>query len=140
MPQEPDTEKLDESPYAAPKSISKGLPEHNLVKVGIDWAVLSTFPIAALEALLYRFPVPLAGYLSGLSAVVPALISVLVYGTVLGGFILLAGLGAGTGYVVKRLDFIEPVHKRRVVRVVSVAFTALCLFVLSILDKLIGPW
>jgi hypothetical protein len=49
------------------------------------WAVGLVFPFAALCGLVYRFPVPFAGYLSGVMAMPLALLAVVVYG-ILGGF------------------------------------------------------
>jgi hypothetical protein len=49
------------------------------------WAVGLVFPFAALCGLVYRFPVPFSGYLSGVMAMPLALLAVVVYG-ILGGF------------------------------------------------------
>jgi hypothetical protein len=67
--------------------------------VGAVWALGLAFPLAALCALVYRFPVPLVGYRSGPVAVPGAVVSVVFYGVLLGGFpVLLAG-GAAAGAV-----------------------------------------
>ena len=51
----------------------------------IAWA----FPLAAVAAALYRFPIPLAGYQAGWNAVALTLMATVIYGA-LGGFPLLA--------------------------------------------------
>src|SRR5207247_11256801 len=55
--------------------------------------ILLAFPFAAVCAIVFRFPVPFAGYESGWSAMPHALAAVRFYGA-LGGFPLLAFLGA----------------------------------------------
>lgn len=50
--------------------------------------------------LLYRFPVPSAGYVSGIEAAGSAMFEVVFYGVFFGGFILLGILGAIDGFVV----------------------------------------
>ena len=107
---------------------------------GAFWSIVSSFPIAILYALVFRFPVPFAGYLSGWDAVVPAMIATLAYGIVFGGFVLLGILGAVSGWWISRTK--GPMTRRRgfALGVASVSITAICLFVLAILDKIIGPW
>ncbi len=65
---------------------------------GAFWAVGLAFPLAAACALVYRFPVPMAGYASGPTSVSRVLLSVVFYG-LLGGFpaLLAAGAAAGAG-------------------------------------------
>lgn len=106
---------------------------------GALWAVVLAFPLAAICALLYRFPVPFAGYLTGLTAMPLALMAVLFYG-VLGGFpALLAGgaLGGAAAYALGRPD-------AQRVRRLTLAFAGLIALLgvglLAVLDKLIGPW
>lgn len=102
-------------------------------------AIVLAFPLAAICAFVYRFPIPFSGYESGLSAVPRALLAVLFYG-VLGGFIALFTGGAFAGwaaYVIARPD-------DRRARRLTLAFAALVALLgvgtLAILDKLIGPW
>ena len=79
--------------------------------VGALWSVLSSFPIAAFLALLFRFPVPLIGYVSGVEAIVPAMVGVLVYGVLLGGFLLLGSFGAIIAFSVKKMEVGNMKHK-----------------------------
>jgi hypothetical protein len=67
--------------------------------VGAVWAVGLAFPLAAVCALVYRFPVPLVGYRSGPAAVPGAVVSVVFYGVLLGGFPALLAGGAAAGAV-----------------------------------------
>jgi len=101
--------------------------------------ILLAFPLAALSALLFRFPIPFASYESGWSAMPHALAAVRFYGT-LGGFVLLALLGGLGGAVAHRLGKAD---MRRVWRwtvslAAAVAFCAVML--LATLDYIIGPW
>ncbi len=106
---------------------------------GALWALALAFPLAAVCALLYRFPVPFAGYETGPAAIPGALIAVVFYG-LLGGFpaLLVAGaLGGAAAYGLARPD----THR---VRRLALTFAALAAMLavgsLAILDKLIGPW
>ena len=136
---------LDTNPYASnnPKAVSADLAYKagsfwSVPLLGALWSVVSAFPIAGMIALLFRFPVPLSGYMSGASAVIPAMIGVAVYGILLGGFVLVAALGAlGATLATKLL----PQHSKRwTIGIVSVAITTGFLLVLSVLDWLIGSW
>jgi hypothetical protein len=101
--------------------------------------VAFAFPLAAIFALVYRFPIPFSGYESGLSAVPRALGAVLFYGA-LGGFIALFAGGALAGlaaYAIARPD--EP-RVRRLTLTFAALVALLGVATLAILDKLIGPW
>ncbi len=106
---------------------------------GAIWAVVLSFPIAGLFALLYRFPVPFAGYLTGITAVPQALVAVVFYG-ILGGFGVLIAGGALGGVAAHGLG--QP-HPQRI-RMLNLTFAGLVALasvgLMAILDKLIGPW
>ncbi len=106
---------------------------------GAASATLLAFPLAAICAVVYRFPVPFAGYASGIDAVPYVLMGVVFYG-VLGGFPLLATVGALVGWAAHRRAEPDP----RVVRRLALAFGAVAALLgvalLAVLDKLIGPW
>ena len=110
---------------------------------GVLFAIIASFPLAAIIGLLYRFPVPFAGYMSGVGALIMAPQAVLFYG-ILGGFVVLGVGGAVAGLLVSR--FVsdaakgERGRKNRLIAAYASLFTLLCLLVLAILDKLIGPW
>jgi hypothetical protein len=101
--------------------------------------VLASFPLAALCALLFRFPIPFAGYQSGAGAVLPAMIAVLFYG-VLGGFVVQGVLGGIGGVLGARLKSPDQRQVRARAWAFSVSAAAVGVLLLSVLDLLIGPW
>jgi hypothetical protein len=107
---------------------------------GVCAAIVLTFPIAALMALIYRFPVPFGGYMSGPSAILLSQGAVVFYGVAMGGFVVVGLLGFAAGVVADRVARAngKPVVKTTVLFALLVAFLAV--FALAILDKLIGPW
>ncbi|MCK9495576.1 MAG: hypothetical protein M0R75_08780 [Dehalococcoidia bacterium] len=106
---------------------------------GALWTSVLTFPLAGLCALVYRFPVPFAGYVSGPDAIPGAVLGVLFYGLV-GGVVLTVGAGAIGGaaaYAIARPD------RGRIDRLtfgISLALAAMAVLTLAMLDKLIGDW
>jgi hypothetical protein len=97
------------------------------------------FPVAALCALVYRFPQPLAGYGSGLTAIVPTLFAVVFYG-LFGGFPALFVVG-GLGGVAAHAIGGDDVRRTRRLTLAFAGLTALLGVVfLAELDKLVGPW
>jgi len=101
--------------------------------------VLSTFPLAGVCALFFRFPVPFDGYRSGVDAVVPALLATLFYG-VLGGFVIQALLGGLGGVAASKLASGSPTQSRRLCVVGSLAGASVGVIALALLDRFIGPW
>lgn len=108
--------------------------------IGACTAVVVTFPLAALVALLYRFPIPFGGYASGPSAVLISLGAVVFYGVAMGGFVVLGLLGFTAGILAQRAarSSGRPVLLATVLSSTLFAFAAV--LTLAILDKLIGPW
>ena len=96
-------------------------------------------PVGGFLAMVYRFPIPFAGYASGIQAVGYAMGAVIFYG-VIGGFPLLALLGALSGAVVTRIKPAPLQHPWMDLLLPSLAIDFVLLFVLSVLDKIIGPW
>ena len=134
----------DKNPYASP-DVTNPPPPAKSRKIrglvsGATWAIVSAFPISGFLALVFRFPVPLAGYLSGIDAVVPAMVAVLIYGILLGGFLLLGGTGATIGYFAEKWNTTNPKVGRWVVAVTCMSSTLIYLMILATLDKWIGPW
>jgi len=111
-----------------------------LALTGATWSVVSTFPIAAITAFLFRFPVPFAGYLSGINAVLPAMIAVLFYGVLLGGFVLLGALGAIGGLVAAATFKSDQRRCGLVARLWAMLVSMTGVLILAVLDKIIGPW
>jgi len=109
------------------------------ILIGALLAVVMAFPVAGILALVYRFPVPFAGYLSGVSAVGYAMVGVVFYG-LLGGFPLLAALGGLAGAVTARRQTEAGTLPWKVIMLLCLSIDLVALFVLAILDKIIGPW
>ena len=98
-----------------------------------------TFPLAALCALVYRFPVPFTGYMSGPSAMPAAVFAVLFYGLI-GGVVITWGagaLGGAAAYYARR-----PVKERidRLTLIIATVLAAIAVLTLAVLDKFIGDW
>lgn len=96
--------------------------------------------MAAACALVFRFPVPFAGYMSGIDAVRPALSAVWFYGASLGGFLVQAVLGGLAGVLAQRCAAGDRQRTLRLCLVFSVVGSAVGVFALAILDQIIGPW
>ena len=105
---------------------------------GAIWSLAAAFPITAIMALLFRFPVPFQGIDGGLDHVLPSLLGLCFYGA-LGGFPALAMGGAIAGVAASMISP-DAVGRRRLQRILSVGVAALMLFVLATLDWYIGPW
>jgi hypothetical protein len=117
--------------------VNTSLPRSILT--GAVIATIGAFPMAALVALVYRFPIPFAGEESGIKAAIVSPFAVVFYG-LLGGFLVLPCLGAVAGFLAHRIA--EPDRKsifRWTVRFALVADLIAALF-LALLDKIIGPW
>ncbi|KRQ20163.1 hypothetical protein BKG82_16720 [Mycobacteroides chelonae] len=91
---------------------------------------------AALTAVVYRFPAFMVGYVSGLSAVWPAMFSAIFY-LVFGGFAVMGGLGAAAGIAVERLR-----RERAIMYTIGASFVIALLGALSLalLEYVVGPW
>ena len=66
---------------------------------GAVYGVVGTLPLVAVTALVFRFPVPFVGYMSGPGAIMPTLLGALFYGVFFGGFAVQALLGGAGGLV-----------------------------------------
>ena len=106
---------------------------------GAAIAVAASFPLAALVALLFRFPIPFGTYMSGTSAVIPALFAAAFYG-VIGGFMMQALLGglAGGLAAAAAISGRRRAWRRCATGAILAALPAVV--ILSILDWIIGPW
>ena len=100
---------------------------------------LLAFPIAAIIGLVFRFPIPLGGYLSGVDAIVPSMFAVLFYSFFgLLPAVFLCGVVAGA-FIPKGRSGSSVIPNRYEFAASSVA-ALIPLGVLSVLDKIIGPW
>jgi hypothetical protein len=107
--------------------------------VGMLLAVLAVFPLAALVALCYRFPIPLSGYESGPNAALRSVAAVIFYGFV-GGFIVVALLGAASGASAHRLAGSDNTKKLWLTLALVLVGDLLAVMLLAVLDKFIGNW
>lgn len=106
---------------------------------GIVVGIGAAFPLAMMLALTFRFPVPFAGYQSGVNAVLPAIFAVVMYG-LLGGFVVIGGLGATVGIAASKIFPFDPKKRRTTILLFASGTTLVCLMILATLDWIIGPW
>jgi hypothetical protein len=111
----------------------------NFAALGAAVATVGVFPAAAAVALVYGFPVPFAGKLGGIAAIVPAMLAVVFYG-VIGGFLVVPPLGALAGFVAGRVNAGNAEGAKRATVIASLAVSLACAVLLAILDLIIGPW
>lgn len=136
----------DENPYSPPELNDAPITDQKndtairWAARGAVWSVIATFPMAGLIAFAYRFPVPFAGYMSGIRAILPAMIGVIVYGVFLGGLLVVALLGAICGVITARSVSGTVHRKKRIVIFVSFIVATVGVMFLAVLDKIIGPW
>jgi len=109
-------------------------------KKGAIFGIVATVPLVILCALVFRFPVPFGGYMSGPSAIIPALIAILFYGLVFGGFVVQAFLGGLGGLLAERIAAPDKQKVKRLCIFFSTIGALFGVFTLAILDKIIGPW
>ena len=134
---------MAENPYRSPQT--SNLPaaaakvRYTLAGFGALWSVLAAFPIAAIIALVYGFPIPFTGKLKGPAAIFPSQVAVFMYGMI-GGFVVLAVLGAAGGVIARRLAPTDRPRARRLCLLFSLIATTACLMLLATLDLIIGPW
>ena len=107
--------------------------------IGAATALGAVFPVAALVALCYRFPIPFVGYESGPVAMVRSPIAVVFYG-LLGGFVVIAACGAVSGAVAHQLSIPDVAKARRITVGLAIACDFILVMILAVLDKLIGRW
>jgi hypothetical protein len=115
---------------------------------GILWVFAWVFPAALAVGALYRFPVPFRGYVSGAELfqegptgtmeLIWMLLQAVLYDTVYGGFIVLAILGSVAGLIGWRLG--RPDRVNRYTRNIALGLALAAAVVLSVLDKIVGPW
>jgi hypothetical protein len=118
------------------------------IRLGILWVFLGILPSALIVATLYRFPVPFRGYIRGWDLfqegpntsieLIWLLLQAIIYYILWGGFILLAILGTIAGLLGWRLG--KPDRTNRYVRNIALGLAFATAVVLSVLDKIIGPW
>ena len=108
--------------------------------VGAVVSVVASLPLVALSALVFRFPVPFVGYMSGPGAIVPALKGAVFYGVVFGGFGVQAVLGGFGGVAGASYGAPDIGRMRKSCVIASMLASAAGVLALAVLDKIIGPW
>jgi hypothetical protein len=88
-------------PAAEPTPDSQRLADRPGIRDAL-FGALFMFPAAALVALVYRFPVPFGGFVSGPAGAWSAMLATLFYGLV-GGFVVVPVLAALGGGALRRL-------------------------------------
>jgi hypothetical protein len=113
------------------------------MRPAVLWGALSAmifaFPLAAICAIVYRFPVPFAGYVSGILAVPYVIMGAFFYG-MLGGFPVLGAAGALAGWLAHQRAQSDPRGARRLAITFGALPAVAAVTLLAVLDKLIGPW
>ncbi|WDD97890.1 hypothetical protein [Thalassomonas actiniarum] len=116
---------------------------------GVIITAISSLLTAILFAYLFRFPIPMIGYIGPLgdvsiyeASVTDVVKSVALawgfYG-MLGGFIILFLCGAITGVLTGR-KYSQTSNKNSMIVLWSIMISTIPVFVLSILDYIFGPW
>ena len=117
--------------------------------IGLITAYIASFVAAILFAYIFRFPIPFSGYIGPFGELssystdfIETIKSVLIawwfYG-ILGGYIILGLGGIGTGLYIGH-KYADATNKNRFILFWSAVLSAIPVFILAILDFLIGPW
>jgi hypothetical protein len=85
---------METSAISTRSATTHGATRGSVVTAAVVTAIIASVPLAALCGLLFRFPVPFAGFMSGWDAVRATPLVIFFYGIMLGGFLALAGLAA----------------------------------------------
>lgn len=102
-------------------------------------ALIGLFPMAFLVTLLWRFPMPMGGYESGLDAALKSPVALVFYG-LFGGFVVVPAFGAFAGWMAFRMAGGGSVTARRLSVVYGLSCALIACLILSVLDKIIGAW
>ncbi len=119
--------------------MSQAPPILRIALLGALWANLFSFPLAVLMAAIYRFPVPFAGYQSGVSTI-PMVLGAAVFYWFYGGFAVLVAFGSLAGALAHALHGSNPRRARTWMLCLSAGVALAGVAFMAVLDKLIGPW
>ena len=121
----------------------------NAVK-GAGIALVASLVSALVFAYLFRLPIPLGGiigpfgqfssYDMGVLAVLKSVAIAWVFYGIFGGFVLLVLCGAFTGIIAGKKYSGTANRKNMMIALWSAGTSVIPVFILSILDYLIGPW
>ncbi len=116
---------------------------------GIAIALISSLFIAILFAYIFRIPIPFGGYIGpfgelssyniGVFGVLKSIIFAWMFYGLFGGFIILPILGAVSGIIIGR-TYQNSIKKNKMIVLWVTLVSAIPVFILSILDYIIGPW
>ena len=106
---------------------------------GAAWAVVATIPLAGLIGLVFRFPIPFNGYMSGPTALVMAMFAAVFYGLAFGGWLIVGTLG-GVLSVTARLTIRNDPSFKTVSRFMSIVVAVISCLILATLDWYIGAF
>lgn len=113
-------------------------------------AIVSSLIVSIIFACFFRFPVFLGGYIGPfgefrinkidvLELFHSVILTWLIYG-LLGGFIVLGLCGMLTGIIIGNIHSDKKTNKHKMIIAYSALISLIPVFVLSILDYIIGPW
>jgi hypothetical protein len=97
-------------------------------------AVIMWFPVAIIVAVVYRFPIPFAGYSSGFSELHYVPLAVIFYG-LLGGFLIVPAAGALGGWWSAKRGMEVEGSSRRLVYAISA-----CIALAAAVFLAVVPW
>ena len=122
-----------------PSASLEALKKSRLASIGtgIGIAFILVFALASVIALVYRFPIPFVGILSGPSAMFPAMWAVLFH-VIIGGFIVLGFVGLFAG-IIGHCWHLFGNRWVTIILLAAIGDTVL-LLILASLDMIIGPW
>ena len=116
---------------------------------GVAAAMLSSLLVALLFAYTFRLPVPLAGYIGpfgdlntyghGVMDIIQSVLVAWLFYGIFGGFIIIALSGTVMGLLIGS-RYAGSDGKSRVIILWSAAAGSIPVFILAVLDYLIGPW
>jgi hypothetical protein len=149
MPAPPLAHMAEDNPYNSPLTAGEPVPPQSAPSIRVAlWrcvlqgaviAVFGSIPLAGVVALLFRFPIPFAGYKSGPHAMVQAMVAAGLYGLIGGAVVpaVLGSIGGIMAYVLSRQSTTRA-------HLLTLIFGLLCalrgLLTLAVLDWVIGPW
>jgi hypothetical protein len=107
------------------------------IRMGIFWTLFLAIPMAGLIALVYRFPVPLSGYVSGFVGMFLAMLGAIFY-FLMGGFLVLPLLGALAGWSAHNIAAKRQADPQKLIVAFSAVAAFCAAFPLAILDKILG--
>lgn len=103
-------------------------------------SVVATYPVAALCALFFRFPVPFAGYVSGVKGAAVSAVAVTFYGVLFGGFLVQGGLGAIAGVITASRPAGDRGQLARRFIIAGTVASIPGVALLAVFDKIVGSW